>query len=87
MNNPGYAAIGEKVGGAAAGDVRLLKQVLIMAVVATLGTVVVIRQRRVCPGGETLRLQLENLEALGRWRAGYLASLVLCEAVGIYGWC
>ena len=80
-----YAAIGEKIGGAAAGDVRLLKQVLIVAGVATLGTAVVIRQRMVRPGEETLRLQPENLEALGRWRAGYLASLVLCEAVGIYG--
>jgi len=66
-------------------DVTLFHRMFIALTILLVGIAMVFRVRMVGPAAETLRLRPEDAQMLTRWRTGSLVSLVLCEAVGLYG--
>src|SRR5712692_7229460 len=80
-----YATLGEKIGPAEAKDLKILPQ--LFALLAALNVVIALlaHYRMVRPAGDALRLRPDDAESLGRWRAGNLISLVLCESVALFG--
>ena len=61
--------------------------ILAMGAVAFSGVAgaVLLRGRLVQPSAEALRANSQDLPALGRWRAGVILSLVLCETTVLFG--
>jgi hypothetical protein len=80
-----YPYAGEKAGLPGPKDVSMIQQVLLLAALLTLGSLVVVRRKMVQSGQQALRLRPDDIEALVRWRMGNIASFVLCEAVALYG--
>lgn len=53
--------------------------------VSTMGAAYFIRVRLVQPANEKLAGNPEDAGAAGRWRAGVIISLALCESVALFG--
>ncbi len=80
-----YAALGEKIGPADAKDLKILPQLFALPAVVNVLIAFFAQYRVVRPAGDALRLRPDDAESLGRWRAGNLISLVLCESVALFG--
>ena len=80
-----YIAIAEKAGPREPKDVKQI-QILLMLMAATpVGVILFFRQRLIPPAEEVLRTQPEDANALRRWRTANFITLVLAEAVVLYG--
>ena len=80
-----YIAIAEKVGPREPKDVKQIQMVLAMLSVGLVAMILIVRQRMIPSSEEILRTQPEDLGALLRWRTANLLTLVLAEAVVLYG--
>jgi hypothetical protein len=80
-----YMFIGEKI----AVDRSLASSVVFQAIAAisimTVVALFVVRRMLVLPAIATLQTSPNDARALGRWRAGYIVSYALCEALALYG--
>lgn len=81
-----YALMGEYVARPLAHppDAMLFYALTGLAVVMVV-LIAVVRRLAVVRAEEILSSRPADAAALGRWRAGYLVTYVLCEAVGLYG--
>ena len=81
-----YMFIGEKL---ATGQARPLNTMLfqILAVVAVVNVIfiLIIRRSMVMPSLAALASNAGDGVALNRWRAGYVLTYALCEALALYG--
>ena len=80
-----YIAIAEKVGPQVPKDVKQMQMILMALAVGVVGTIFIFRQRMLTHAEEALRSQPEDVVALACWRAGNIITLVLAEAVVLYG--
>ena len=80
-----YGLVGEIAGPKEARDVKQMQLILMVLAAASWGVIFFVRQRLVQPAEEILRTQPEDAAALGRWRAGNMATFFLAEAVALYG--
>src|SRR5437588_129672 len=53
--------------------------------VMIIGVIFVVRRTLVLPSAENLAAHPEDSLALNHWKAGYLATYVLCEALAVFG--
>ncbi len=79
-----HAAVGQKIA-AEPSDVTQWHRIFIALAILLVGIAMFFRLRMVRPAAEALRLRPEDAQMLARWRIGSLISLVLCEAIGLYG--
>jgi uncharacterized membrane protein YfcA len=79
-----HAAVGQKIA-VEPSDVTQWHRIFIALTILLVGIAMFFRLRMVRPAAEALRLRPEDAQMLARWRTGSLISLVLCEAVGLYG--
>jgi hypothetical protein len=81
-----YMFVGEQLVGGKAGPVNaLLFQVMAIVAVANVVLILVVRRSMVAPSLAALRSNANDPAALNRWRAGYVITYALCEAVALYG--
>src|SRR5581483_9636104 len=77
-----YMFVGERVAVGKPGPVHaMLFQIL--AVVAVVN--VVVRKSIVTPALAALRANANDMQALNRWRGGFVVTYALCEASALYG--
>jgi hypothetical protein len=80
-----YAFIGEQVGPKQAKDVTQIQLAVMLASVVSVVILFVVRRKMVAPAEAALRSNAQDAAANGRWRAGYIMSFALSEAIGLYG--
>jgi cytochrome b561 len=81
-----YLLVGERVArGAARGANPDLYLAMTIVAIFTVVAITVLRRVMVLRAERSLTVQPENAAALHRWRAGYLFTYVLSEAVALYG--
>ena len=80
-----YAAFGEKLGPAEPKDLKILPPLFAAPAVVNVLIALFFRARMVQPAEEALRLRADDALALGRWRAGNIVVLVMCESVALFG--
>src|SRR5207247_7724052 len=56
-----------------------------LMVVAMVVTMFLVRRVMVIRGEQTLAQKPEDRVSLNRWRAGYIATYAVCEAIALYG--
>ena len=81
-----YALIGEVVGrGVTTVPNTTVYFAITFVAIADVGAIAVMRRLFVTPAEGVLASQPADTAALGRWRAGYLITYALCEAVALFG--
>ena len=80
-----YAFLGEWLPHTAkAGNTLVLNSVSVLSL-AIIVVMMVARRLTITPAAQILAADPENRAALTRWQKGQMLTLVLCEAVGLYG--
>jgi hypothetical protein len=77
-------AAGEFVNGHITADVTLIR-VISFASISVIGTILVVRKTMVLQSEVVLRERPNDAAVLGRWRAGYIVTYALCEALVLFG--
>jgi len=81
-----YGLVGELAAKAAAGPANVtVFNALSLVAIVMIGIIVVLRRTLVLPAQTLLSSQAANVDALNRWRAGYIATYAICEAVALCG--
>jgi cytochrome b561 len=80
-----YAGIGEAVGLATEGGNPSLNYAFTTFGVAIVGIIFVVRRTLVLRNAESLAAHPEDTLSLRHWKNGYIATYVLCEALGLFG--
>jgi hypothetical protein len=81
-----YVFVGEHAGPSpAAAPDRNLYFALTLVAITTMGMIFAVRRLFVLRAEVTLAVQPEDTAALNRWRAGYIITYALCEAVALFG--
>jgi len=80
-----YVAIGELVGSVSTISNTTTFYVLSMATVTIVGVILVVRRTIVIQSAVALSVRPADPATLGRWRAGYLMTYVLSEAIALFG--
>ena len=80
-----YMFIGEKIAVGRSPGSTIVFQAVAAVSVMTVVSLFILRRIMVLPALATLRNSPADVQALGRWRAGYIVSYALCEAVALYG--
>ena len=80
-----YMFIGEKIAGGRSPTSDIVFQAVAAFSVLTVVGLFILRRMMVLPALAALRTNPADLQALGRWRAGYIVSYALCEALALYG--
>ena len=81
-----YVFVGETIAPRTLGPANpMMFQVFALAAVVTIAVMFVLRRKTISEAMATLRTSPEDARALGRWRAGYIITYAMCEAVALYG--
>jgi cytochrome b561 len=80
-----YAGIGEAVGLAPEGGNPSLSYAFTTLGVAIVGIIFVVRRTLVLRTAESLAAHPDDGLSLRHWKNGYIATYVLCEALGLFG--
>jgi hypothetical protein len=80
-----YIFIGEKIAAGRSPASSIVFQAVAAVSVATVVALFVLRRMIVLPAFATLQTSPNDARALSRWRAGYIGSYALCEALALYG--
>ncbi|HYL15096.1 MAG TPA: hypothetical protein VEV41_18800 [Terriglobales bacterium] len=80
-----YMFIGEKLGPSRAQASPILFQAIAVVSIMTIVAIFLLRRSMVLPALDRLQSQSQDSQALLRWRAGYIATYALCEALALYG--
>jgi hypothetical protein len=81
-----YVFVGETIAPRTRGSADT-KTFLVFALVAvvTIAVMFVLRRKTISEAMASLRTSPEDARALARWRAGYIITYAMCEAVALYG--
>ncbi len=81
-----YMFVGERVAVGKPGPVNaMLFQILAVVAVVNVVVIVVVRKSIVTPSLAALRANANDMQALNRWRGGFVVTYALCEAIALYG--
>src|SRR5215469_15941154 len=80
-----YALVGEVLGPRARGVDATLSYLFSTLAVGIIGTIFVIRRTLVLRAASTLATQPEDSLSLSQWKAGYITTYALCEALALFG--
>lgn len=80
-----YGIVGEVVGPVARGVDPALSYIFSTLAVGIVGTIFVVRRTLVLRAAENLAARPDDSLSLNHWRTGYIATYVLCEALGLFG--
>jgi hypothetical protein len=81
-----YVFLGETIAPSTLGPTKpMMFQVFALVAVVTIAVMFVLRRKTISEAMATLRTSPEDASALARWRAGYVITYAMCEAVALYG--
>jgi hypothetical protein len=80
-----YVGIGERIGSVPRLSDPMMFYVLSMATVTIVGVILVVRKTLVAHSAGILRERPNDATTLGRWRAGYVMTYALSEAIALFG--
>jgi hypothetical protein len=80
-----YVLVGERVGKNLGAPPTNFYFALTLVAITTMGMIFAVRRLFVLRAEATLAAQPEDVAALNRWRAGYIITYALCEAVALFG--
>lgn len=80
-----YVVIGERLGMVPRLSDPTMFYVLSMATVTIVGVILVVRRTLVAQSSGILRSRPNDAATLGRWRAGYVLTYALSEAIALFG--
>jgi len=80
-----YVLVGERVGSVPRLNDPTIFYVLSMATVTIVGVILVVRRTLVAHSAGILRERPSDATTLGRWRAGYVMTYALSEAIALFG--
>lgn len=79
-----YAVVGEVVGHHLNTDAKALYAIS-FASISLVGAILVVRKTLVLQSETELRLKPGDPATIARWKAGYIVTYALCEALGLFG--
>jgi F0F1-type ATP synthase membrane subunit c/vacuolar-type H+-ATPase subunit K len=80
-----YVFLAERFGPAPKTTAPIVGYAISTLAVSAIGLIFVVRRTMVMGAESVLGATAEDAVALNRWRAGYIATYALCEAVALYG--
>ena len=80
-----YVVLGEAVGSVSRVSNTTMFYVLSMVTVTIVGVILVVRRTLVTQSATALAVRPADAATLGRWRAGYVMTYVLSEAIAVFG--
>ena len=80
-----YMFIGEKIAVGRSPVSPVVFQAIAVISIMTVVALFALRRVMVLPAFASLQTSPNDARALGRWRAGYIVSYALCEALALYG--
>jgi hypothetical protein len=80
-----YVAVGEKVGSVPKLNNPVVFYVLSLVTITIVGVILVVRRTLVLQSAVTLATRPNDLATLNRWRAGYIMTYALSEAIATFG--
>ncbi len=80
-----YVLVGERTAHPAKLANLVVYYAMTLMVVAMVATMFLVRRVRVIRAEQTLAQKPEDRVSLNRWRAGYIATYAVCEAIALYG--
>ena len=80
-----YVGIGEVVGSVSRMSNTTMFYVLSMVTVTIVGVILVVRRTLVTQSAMALASRPADVATLGRWRAGYIMTYALSEAIALFG--
>jgi hypothetical protein len=80
-----YVLLGEKMGSIPRMTDPTIFYALSMVTVTIVGVILVVRRTLVAQSATILRSRPEDAATLGRWRAGYVMTYALSEAIALFG--
>ena len=80
-----YVLVGERVGVVPRLNDPMMFYMLSMVTVTIVGVIIVVRRTLVAQSAVTLRSRPDDGPTLGRWRAGYVMTYALSEAIALFG--
>jgi hypothetical protein len=80
-----YVAVGERVGAIPRLSNPVLFYVLSLATITLVGVILVVRRTLVLQSATVLAARPNDTATLNRWRAGYILTYALAEAIAIFG--
>ena len=80
-----YVLVGERIGDVLRLNNPMMFYALSMVTVTIVGVILVVRRTLVAQSAASLRTRPEDLATLGRWRAGYVMTYALSEAIALFG--
>ncbi len=80
-----YVFVGERAGPGPKATDPVFASVLSLFAITTVGVILVVRRTLVLQSQKMLEAQPTDATILGRWRAGYIVTYALCEALALYG--
>jgi cytochrome b561 len=80
-----YGIVGEVVGPVGRGVDPALSYIFSTLAVGIVGTIFVVRRTLVLRAAENLAARPDDSLSLNHWQTGYIATYVLCEALGLFG--
>jgi len=80
-----FVGVGEAVGSVSHINNMTMFYVLSMVTVTIVGVILVVRRTLVTQSANALALRPADAPTLGRWRAGYIMTYALSEAIALFG--
>jgi hypothetical protein len=79
-----YVLVGEMIGRTVAPSSTMFYALSFISI-STVGAIVVVRRTLILPSEALLREKPGDSTLLTRWKTGYIATYVLCEALALFG--
>ena len=80
-----YVLVGERIGAVPRLNNPTMFYALSMVTITIVGVILVVRRTLVAQSAAVLRTRPDDSATLGRWRAGYVMTYALSEAIALFG--